>query len=246
MGDANNPAGRLHTLLTDYRAAAHIDSTMHATWATVLGVPERQVPVALAEVAALIPEIHRLVVQCGAAEQIALFDAFGRQWAVPIMSEHHPRQTPSPGPGAVDPNALTVLGGLSAYLSTCAPEGVLPDTERVAELKAAVSHLLEGLAGEDSLPQELRSAINARLHDILWAMDHVRIGGPGAVKQATERLLGQITISLSNAPEASKSGFLKKVTRTLSCIWVAYKAGPQVHAALQGWQDIFKELPPGS
>jgi hypothetical protein len=245
MGNANNPAGRLHTVLTAYRAAAHQDSTMHATWATVLGVSEGQVPVALAEVAALIAEIHRLVVQCGAAEQIALFDAFGRQWAVPIMSEHHPRQTPSPGPGAVDPNALAALGGLSAYLSTCAPEGVLPDAERVAELRAAVGDLLDGLAGEDSLPPGLRSAISARLHDIIWAMDHVRIGGPGAVKQATERLLGQINISLYDAPEARDSGFLKKVMKTISCIWVAYKAGPQVHAALEGWQDILKELPPG-
>lgn len=242
MGEANNPAGRLHTLLTDYRAAAHIDSTMHATWATVLGVSERQVPVALAEVAALIPEIHRLVVHCGAAEQLALFEAFGRQWAVPIMSEHHPRQIPSLGPAAVDPDALTVLGGLSAYLSTCAPEGVLPDPERVADLKAAVHELLDGLVGEDSLPQDLRSAIIARLHDILWAMDHVRIGGPGAVGQATERLLGQITIS---PPEAHDSGFLKKVLKTLSCIWVAYKAGPQVHAALDGWQDLVRELPQG-
>ncbi|WP_432891202.1 hypothetical protein ACQPYH_14315 [Kribbella sp. CA-245084] len=245
MGNANNPAGRLHTVLSAYRAAAHTDSTMHATWATVLGVPEGQVPVALAEVAALIPEIHRLVVQCGASEQIELFDAFGRQWAVPIMSEHHPRQTPSPGPDAVDPNALAVLGGLSAYLSTCAPEGVLPDAERVAELKAAVRDLLDELADEDSLPAELRSAINARLHDIIWAMDHVRIGGPGAVKQAMERLVGQITISLHNTPEARGSGFLKKVAKAISCIWIAYKAGPQVHAALDGWQDILKQLPPG-
>lgn len=245
MGNANNPAGRLHTVLTAYRAAAHTNSTMHATWATVLGVPEAQVPVALAEVAALIPEIHRLVVQCGASEQIELFDAFGRQWAVPIMSEHHPRQTPSPGADAVDANALAVLGGLSAYLSTCAPEGVLPDPERVAELKAAVSELLDELADEDSLPADLRSAINARLHDIIWAMDHVRIGGPGAVRQAMERLLGQITISLHTAPDARDSGFLKKVMKTISCIWIAYKAGPQVHAALEGWQDILKQLPPG-
>jgi hypothetical protein len=243
MGNANNPAGRLHTVLTAYRAAAHTDSTMHATWATVLGVPEGQVPVALAEVAALIPEIHRLVDQCGSTEQAALFNAFGRQWAVPMMSVHHPRQTPSPGPDAVDPSALAVLGGLSEYLSTCAPEGVVPDAERLAEFRAAVLELLDGLASEDSLPKELRSAINARLHDIVWAMDHVRVGGPGAVEQATERLLGQITISLSNAPEARNSGFLKKVTKTISCIWVAYKAGPQVHAALDGWQELLKELP---
>ncbi|MFD3399603.1 hypothetical protein ACFWUU_02950 [Kribbella sp. NPDC058693] len=245
MGNANNPAGRLHALLTDYRGAAHIDSTMHATWASVLGVSEGQVPLALAEVAALIPDIHRLVVQCGAAEQLALFEAFARQWAVPMMSEHHPRQTPSPGPGAVDPNALAALGGLSAYLSTCAPEGVVPDAARVADLKAAVAELLEGLAGEDSLPPDLRSAINARLHDVLWAMDHVRIGGPGAVNQAMERLLGQITISLHNTPEARNSGFLKKVTNTVRCIWIAYKAGPQIHTALEGWQDILKQLPPG-
>jgi hypothetical protein len=245
MSNANNPAGRLHMVLTEYRAAARTDSTMHATWARVLGVPEGEVPVALAEVAALIPDIHRLVVQCGASEQIELFNAFGRHWAVPIMSEHHPRQTPSPGPDAVDPSALAVLGGLSAYLSTCAPEGVLPDPERVTELQAAVSDLLDELAGEDSLPAELRSAINARLHDIIWAMDHVRIGGPGAVKQAIERLLGQITISLHNKPDARDSGFLKKVTKTISCIWVAYKAGPQVQAGLESWQDILKQLPPG-
>jgi hypothetical protein len=218
---------------------------MHATWAKVLGVGEGAVPVALAEVAALLPDIHRLVVQSGEAEQMALFDTFGRQWAVPIVSDSHPRQTPSPGPHAVDPGALAALGGLSAYLSAFSPEGVVPDGERVAELRASVSDLLGLLTSEKGLPPELRVAINARLHDILWAMDHARIGGPGAVEEATERLLGQITITLHSTPEARDSGFLKKVMKAIGLVWVAYKAGPEAHAALEGWQDILKELPPG-
>lgn len=77
MGNANNPAGRLHTLLTEYRAAAHRDVSMHRTWSKVLGVPEKQVTVALAEVAALIPAIHRLVVESGESEQMELFRTFG-------------------------------------------------------------------------------------------------------------------------------------------------------------------------
>jgi hypothetical protein len=86
------------------------------------------------------------------------------------------------------------------------------------------------------------AAMNARLHDILWAMDHVRIGGPGAVEQATERLLGQIV--LHSTPEAQESGFLKKVLKIIGLVWVAYKAGPEAHAALEGWQNVLRQLPP--
>lgn len=161
------------------------------------------------------------------------------------MSEIHPRQTPSPADAAVDPGALAALGSLSAYLSAFAPEGVIPDDERVAEFRAAVTDLLNDLAGEKTLPPELRAAINARLHDVMWAMDHVRIGGPGAVEQATERLLGQITITLHSTPEARDSGFLKRVMKTIGLVWVGYKAGPEAHAALEGWQEILNELPPG-
>jgi hypothetical protein len=64
-----------------------------------------------------------------------------------------------------------------------------------------------------------------------------------AVEEATERLLGQIVIH--STAETQKSGFLKKVLRTVGLVWVAYKAGPEAHAALDGWQDLIKELPAG-
>lgn len=245
MGNVNNPAGRLHTLLSEYRSVANTDVTIHQTWANVLNVAEGDVPIALAEVAALIPAIERLVNDSGQVEQVEVWKTFGRTWAIPVMTEQHPRQGPSPGPDLVNPSALAALGGLSAYFSSIAPEGVVPDQDRVAELRADVSSLLADLVEDQSLPPELKVAINARLHDVLWAMDHVRVGGPGAVQQATERLLGQIIIHSESTPEARKSGFLKKVLKAIGVVWVAYKAGPEAHAALQGWQDVLKELPPG-
>jgi hypothetical protein len=64
-----------------------------------------------------------------------LYRAFARAWAVPIVGEQHNlRQTPSPGPSLVSPAALAALGGLSVYLAAVAPEGRVPDEERVSEL----------------------------------------------------------------------------------------------------------------
>lgn len=246
MGSLDNPAGRLHALLSEYQSVADRSKSIHQTWAEILGVKEPALLPHLAGVAELIPQIDQAITKGGHAEQRTLFDEFSRAWSLPILGgDHGMRQTPSPGPRLIDPGALAALGGLSAYLSAVSPEGSVPDEETAGTLRSQVEDLLSDLAEDPVLPRALAEAMNHRLHDILWAMDHVRIGGPGAVEAATERLLGQIVIH-TNQDVRENSGFLKKALKALGIVWVAYKAGPEAHAALEGWEHVLGELPPGS
>lgn len=108
-----------------------------------------------------------------------------------------------------------------------------------------VDELLQEVVADTTFPTAVRSAITARLHDVLWAMDHINIGGPGAVEVATERLLGQIVVHTSTNAEVRETSLFKRTMKTLGLVWIAYKAGPEAAAALEGWQDILRELPPG-
>jgi hypothetical protein len=86
--------------------------------------------------------------------------------------------------------------------------------------------------------------MNHRIHDVLWALDHVHIGGPDAVAGAVERLVGQVVVY---APEAQqRSGVMHRIIATASTVWNAFKVGSEAARALEGWEAVMKALPPGS
>jgi len=241
----DNPAGRLHELLRAYREVAEANTSIHMTWARVLGVSSEGEAVPLvAQVASLIPATKTAIDRSGSAEQAEVFDMFQAHWWEPIIGTRHPRETPTPGKGLIDLPALAALGGISAYLSAVAPDGVLPDAEKTASLRQDVEDTILTLLADGTLPTSLASAINQRLHDVLWAMDHIRINGPEAVNAALERLVGQIDIHATQ--EQRKSSVVKKVLGMAGTVWMAFKVGPQANAALEGWKEILGELPPGS
>lgn len=240
----DNPAGRLHDLLAAYQQTADPNKTIHATWATTLGVPEPKVLTALAEVASLVPAIEQAVFAVGDDSQRTMYEQFSHKWAAPIVQySNHPRTTPSPGPGLVDGDALVALGALSSYLSLRVPEGAVPDSERRSELRGEVVAAIDALREDRSVPSQLATAINHRLHDVLWAMDHIRTGGPGAVEQATERLLGEVVLSSKGDSDVRKSGVLRRTLDVAGNVWFAFKFVPEAQTAVEGWQNILGELP---
>ncbi len=243
MARLDNPAGRLHALLKEYRAVANPARTIRQTWATVLGVDPSDVAVALTEVGSLVPAIQAAVSRSGDEDQLELLDTYLWHWASPITTpDHQTGVNPSPGAALVDGGALAALGSLSTYLSLSRSEGAIPDDERQQELKAHVSGAIDELTGAIELPSEVRKLILDRLHDILWAMDRLRIGGPDAVRAAAERL----AMSVAASPEeARRSPLVQKAVTVSGWVCAAFMSGPSLQGSIEAWPAIFKALGSG-
>ena len=176
MATLDNPAGRLHGMLSAFREAADKQTTILDTWASVLEVSDiSEVASELAGVASLLSDIEQAVQRAGREEQVEVFQAFRWAWAVPMLAlEHPPRTTPSSGKAVVDPQALTALAGLSAFLSATASEGVVPDVEQSSGLRSEVEALIETLVNEVGVPTQIQRLMSDRLHDMLSYIDHLR------------------------------------------------------------------------
>lgn len=242
MARLDNPAGRLHALLSRYRTIANEDRTIHLTWAEVLEVDQRDVPVALAGVASLITSIEAAVSRAGDEDQLELFRHYGSTWGTSVMAPHHlATQTPSPGKDLIDQGALAALGGLSAFLSATQSEGTIPGDERLKNLRAQVQEAVDGLADAEDVPFDLRRLILDRLHDVLWALDRLRTGGPGAVQAAAERLF----VSVATSPqEARRASGVQKALTVAGVVWAAFVSGPAIQSSITAWTKLV-ELGPG-
>lgn len=191
----DNPAGRLHALLREYRETAQDQLTIRQTWAEVLDIEEARVPVELTAVAGIIPAIEAAVSRSADDSQQEVFDHYVYQWAYAITTPDHPTgQSPSPGKALVDPGALAALGRLSSFLSFTASEGHLPNPEQLQSLRERILETIDAATVAADIPPELRRELLDRLHEILWAIDHLRVGGPGSATAAAERLVGAVAI----------------------------------------------------
>lgn len=218
---------------------------VYDTWAEVLEVPREDLLPHLGRAASLIGEIERAIIEGGHQDQMDVYQQFKRHWSTPFTGgDHNPNAGQNPGKALVDDGALAALRSLAGFLSMARPEGSVPSEEVTASFREQLNSLLEELAVDDETPKELRVIISHRLHDVLWALDHVRIGGPDAVAAAVERLLGQVVIYASN-PE-QRAGVVQRVMAAASTVWKAYKIGPEVAHALEGWESVIQSLPPGS
>jgi hypothetical protein len=243
MSKLNNPAGRLHELLTEFKKHSGQDRQINGAWRLVLGVEEADLLPELAQVAGLLNEVRTAVDRADRRELSDLYDQFGDAWAVPIFT-HGRNPSADHSQGLVDAGALVALGSLAVTFEHLAPDGHIPDEELEAVVRSNFAELLDELASDAALPVELRAAIAARVHDILWALDHVKIVGPDGVQAAVERLIGQLAIFTVDDPAARGSGIFQRTMQAASRAWTAFRAGGDVHMALEGWQKLSELLPP--
>lgn len=242
MANLDNPAGRLHSILREYRETAEKNLTIRQTWAEVLGVAPEGVPVALMEVASLIPAIESAVSQSGDESQQQVFDHYVYTWAFPIATpDHLTGQNPSPGKTLIDLGALMALGGLASFLSYVSSEGHLPDTEQLQSLRERLLQIIDEATRAEDIPSDLRRVLLDRLHGILWALDHLRVGGPGAATAAAERLVGWVAIR----EDAQRVPVIRRALQAAAGAWALFKTGSTLSKELDAWGGLLKELPPG-
>jgi hypothetical protein len=241
----DNPAGRLYELLSAYREVASDTQPIINAWAQVFGVGTRwETLLRIAETLGLIPEIEAAVERSGDEEQIALFRDFVGDWVAGVaFPDRNLYANPSVAmSSAISQQNLRVLGGLSSFLSATASEGPVPSPDQLAGLRGRVQQLIDSITEDSELPEDIRRAALDHAYRLAQALDHFRIGGPGAVKAATERLVGATVL----APDrVRKSPTWTNLLAVGGAVWTVFMVTGEAQQALEAWETLFKELPGG-
>ena len=78
--------------------------------------------------------------------------------------------------------------------------------------------------------------------DVEKAIEHVHVGGPEAVRRATEAVVGTM---VRTAKPGKGGSTLKRVFAGLGVLWVAFSAGPTVDKALEAWPNAVEQITSG-
>lgn len=215
VADYQNPAGRLHELLT--RFGAHPNVSIQSAWADVLAVSEGELALYLGEVALLLRDVRDAAEQTGndAFEPIPGHLTTLSRSIFPVDAAFGQPASDVPP----DPTAMQMLKALSAYLETAAPEGKIPEAAEVEGLRMGFVELLEDVTTTD-LPPDIRRALLHRLTDIIAALEHLNVGGPDAVRRAAEALA--ISALLYEEDAHDDSGVFTKIRAAAQKAWVAF------------------------
>jgi hypothetical protein len=136
------------------------------------------------------------------------------------------------------------LGGIVDVLAADASDGVVPSEGERDKL----SDLLQGTIDEvsaDDLPEEVSHLILQRLSEVEAALRHIRLGGPAAVKHATEALIGAVDTARATDEKSWAAPSLKRVLATAGVFWTIFTAGGQIQPTLEAWEGYAHELTPG-
>jgi hypothetical protein len=234
VANLDNPAGRLYALLDEYQEVVTVTPTVEQAWGKVLETDNRAVVVdAMAEMAGLVAAVNAAVRRQGRSAYQNMCAHHIRAWASPFLSDLEA------GSQHVDSSAMVALNAVSDFLSERASEGSVPDEEERQSLRDELLAVIEETRDTADAPAEVRQLIVERLHQIVWALDHLHIGGPGAVTAAVERLAGSLIIS---HPEVAKNPPDKRTWKVLNKVWSAFRAGPAVLVALEAWPDVAERV----
>jgi hypothetical protein len=239
----DNPAGRLHTVLTAFQTACSRGLNIQETWQATLsteGVGSTLIGVA--EVASLVPAIEQALIRAGDHDQLSLFYEFAEDWASAVIFPRRDFQAQAASNYLPNKRVMHTLAGLSGFLSIAASEGPVPPQATMTELHDQVQGLIDSLADDTELPSELRREIADHLQRLASALLHFRIGGPDAVKSALDRL--RVTVAFAPEP-VKQTGMWKRVAATGGVVWVAFTSSPVIADAIEGWGRIGGMLPPG-
>jgi hypothetical protein len=248
MPSYDNPAGRLHELL---RRLDDVDAnaSLVDAWAVVLGVEPDEVSLHLGEVGQLVADVRGAVSQLGESAFASMVARYREAWANPVFPGTH---SFSSAVYKVRPDsaALEALDAIALHLHSVAPEGLVPAEAELGELKDDVSSLLDDIKQSSDLPDSVKHLLAVRLTDISRAIDHVGIGGPNAVRLATEALIGAIRIGAIDLrePGGSPPSETKRcVVAVLAAIWMAFTSGAKIQTSLEAWDGLIHgELNAGS
>lgn len=237
----SNPAQRLHEIVKRHAdaRATHGNHGYDAVWAETLGIDRTEVTSAVAGVFGLIHEIDAALAVTGDEDMVRIANRYRDDWALAVVPHGSGRgQALQQGPTDA---AVDALGSVASHLRNTLPEGLIPDEQEAAELHEQVAQLIGDIRDDESIPHEIRTVMLARLHDLAWALDHVELGGAGAIQAALDRLVLAYMVHNGGSGEAERTAWGRawekaKAASDLISVpgaWyataqVALTAGPQV------------------
>lgn len=236
MPNYDNPADRLYTILSAFADAQESDQSVNAVWADTLNVPTQAVGIELCRIAGLVHQTVSAVHLAGDVRQVDNVDYWAPHLAAFLTSTASSGQNAS---GVIQPDLLRALGLTASYLQLVAPEGTVPADDQIGGLRDQVSALLDEAREAGRLPLALRTVLVRRLHDVLYALDHVRLVGPDGVQAAIERLVCSLNFTDPDAADdVDPDGILTRVRNTARAVYIAFLSGPATQQALEGWVAI--------
>ncbi len=235
----DNPAGRLHGLLVRLGEVRQ-GTTLLDAWKSVLGASESDMPGLLAGVGALVGEVEKGVAQTNSEGHAKQVSRFRGEWEVAIFPRDRPFtnavQEFRPSEQAID-----VLQSAAELLHRDAPEGRALEEGELETLRLDVEDLIEAVKAADDVPEQVKQLAVARLRDVIRALDHIDVGGPGAVKLATEALAG--AIDLGGQPMFG-SHLRNRFVSTIVTLYAVFGVPATIQAGLPAWDKTIHELMP--
>ncbi|MDQ3725904.1 MAG: hypothetical protein M3335_08485 [Actinomycetota bacterium] len=230
----DNPAGRLHELLAKLAEQDRRISVLDA-WATVLRVEPDDVVVHLGRVADLVRQTQDAVDRAGEDALLPPVQRYRASWAQPIFPQDH-AFSGALGKVLPDVAALEALDLISAQLHSIAPEGVVPDEDELERLKSQIRDLIDGVQAADDVPDEVKHLVISRLRAVEEAVEHLDVGGPSAIRRATEAVMGSVLFAQD--AQLAKSPTIQTVWTTLLVIWTVFSAGPTIQTSIEAWKEM--------
>jgi hypothetical protein len=238
---ANNPAGRLYLLIGELRSMS--DETISAAWGKILGVPTESIGAHIGLVAQLVPQLDQVVQSEGRERLAAVVAQYRQEWLTSTFPLAQPFNQAVKSILPSDQSYLA-LGSLADALAIAAPDGPAPDEATRTELSELLRAATEEAMADAELPADIAHLIVQRLSEVEMALRHVRLGGPLAVKRATEALMGAVDVARATDEKARAAPSLKRVFAIAGVVWTIFTAPVQIQPALQAWEGFVHELTP--
>lgn len=185
----SNAAQRLYDVLEKHDQAlqARAANGYDAVWVHALGITTDQVTEKVAQAFGLIGEIDRALATTGDSFQRRNFQLHKENWARAFVPGASGRsQGVVSGDTSVESRAA--LGGIASHLRDNLPEGRLPTDEERQGVRDDVEQLISDLRDDETIPVPVLDLFLRRLHDMLWALDHLAIMGPDGIAAVCERM----------------------------------------------------------
>jgi hypothetical protein len=139
--------------------------------------------------------------------------------------------------------ALEALHLVSAQLHSIAPEGIVPSEDELEGVKAQMREVVDSVQAALDVPDEIKHLLISRLRAVEEAIEHLAMGGPLAVRRATEAVMGSVVFTQD--PRLVQSQTLKTVWATLLVVWTVFSGGPTIQNSIEAWREMIPSLSAG-
>jgi hypothetical protein len=250
VAELENPAGRLHALLSAFGNTPP-NGSIASAWAAVLDVPEGELYLHLGAVGTLIGETREAAQRIDSPHLAAMPEHLN------TLSEcvfpHDVTFSQTANNLRPNPFAMQMLGMLSIALQQTSVDGRIPDNGELEDLITSARDLLADVLDAD-LPPEIRRDLVDRLNGMLAALEHLNVGGPTAVRKAAEALA--ISAALHEDASRDERSLFQRIKKTAKVTWIAFSIATQIATATLTWDRIVdgrllgsaqeqRQLPPG-